>query len=96
MHWMDVCIVYPAQWLVIELLDPGDDVRTGGARPGLDDRIAVIELCADGCAARHRAAQLRRAHPGQRYCFLHTSYPSLAFDPPRRSAELGSSLEPHG
>ena len=68
MHWIDMCLVYPAQWLVVELF--------------ANDRVEVLELCADGCAAKHRAWELRQSHAGRTFCSVHTSYPSLAFDRP--------------
>lgn len=68
MHWTQMCLVYPAQWLVIEMLE--------------DDRVDVVELCADGCAAKHRAWELQQMHGERQFCFVHTSYPSLAFDRP--------------
>ncbi|CAN5864043.1 hypothetical protein BH11MYX3_BH11MYX3_02240 [soil metagenome] len=76
MQWIDMCVVYPAQWLVIELLE--------------DDHVQVVELCADGCAAKHRAWELRASHSGRHFCSVHTSYPSLAFDRPApRAASAG-------
>jgi hypothetical protein len=74
MQWMDLRIAYPAQWLVIEMTD-----STG-------ERVQVIELCADGCAAKHRALELRHTHPGRSFCCVHTSYPTLAFDRPAQRA----------
>ena len=68
-----MCAVYPAQWLVIELL--------------ANDRVEVIELCADGCAAKHRAWELRASHGGRSFRSVHTSYPKLAFDRPEDRPE---------
>lgn len=68
MQWTQMCLVYPAQWLVIELLE--------------GDRVEVVELCADGCAAKHRAWELRATNAGRTFCSVHTSYPTLSFDRP--------------
>jgi hypothetical protein len=72
MHWTDLSVAYPAQWVVIEMLD--------------GDRVAVVELCADGCAAKHRAWELRASHAGRTFCSVHTSYPKLDFDRPVAAA----------
>lgn len=72
MHWSELSVAYPAQWVVIEMLD--------------GDRVAVVELCADGCAAKHRAWELRCTHHGRSFCSVHTSYPKLEFDRPLAAA----------
>jgi hypothetical protein len=76
MHWMDMRVAYPGQWLVVELLE--------------DEHVEVIELCADGCAAKHRALELRHTHAHRVFCSVHTSYPTLAFDRPEPRAASAS------
>ena len=68
MPWTDLSVAYPAQWVVIEMLE--------------GDQVEVVELCADGCAAKHRAWELRAMYAGRNFCSVHTSYPKLDFDRP--------------
>ena len=68
MHWTDLSVAFPAQWVVIEMIE--------------GDHVEVVELCADGCAAKHRAWELRAMHAGRSFCSVHTSYPKLDFDRP--------------
>jgi hypothetical protein len=68
MRWTDACTAYPARWIVVE---------TTGAKDRAD--IRVVELCADGCAAKHRCRELCLLHPDRTFCFFHTSYPKLEF-----------------
>ena len=79
MRWTDVCAAYPAQWLVIEMLERHTEMRGETCRRVLD-RVEVIEVCADGRAALHRWRELRRAMPGRELCYVHTSYPALEFE----------------
>jgi hypothetical protein len=79
MRWTDVRAAYPGQWLVIEVLEDHIEIVNSTPRRVLD-RLAVIELCGDGCAAKHRYLELRHELPGRKLCFLHTSYPGLSFD----------------
>jgi len=85
MRWSDVCAAYPAQWLVIEVLEGHTEKHGDGCRRVLD-RVDVIEVCADGRAALHRYRELCRAMPDRALCYVHTSYPALEFEPARLSA----------
>lgn len=79
MRWSDVCAAYPAQWLVIETLEVHTETTGDRCRRVLD-RVEVIEVCADGCAARHRYRELCREMPGKILGYVHTSYPALEFE----------------
>jgi hypothetical protein len=68
MIWSEVRSAHPDQWLVIEALE----AHTEDDRRVLD-RIAVIEVCADGLATMKRYGALRREHPHREFCFVHTS-----------------------
>lgn len=83
MHWKDLPVSYPAQWLVIELVDRTSTAAADApaSAPQRHDAIEVIEVCGDGCVANHRTSELRRAFPRRAFVFVHTSYPSHAFDP---------------
>ena len=54
------------------------------------DRVAVLELCADGRAAMHASREHARTSPRREVLCVHTSYPSLHFEarvmPRRRKA----------
>ena len=43
------------------------------------DRVAVLELCADGRAAMHASREHARTSRGREVLCVHTSYPSLEF-----------------
>lgn len=75
MRWPEVRAAYPDQWLVIEALDAHseDDRR-------VLDRIAVIDLCADGRTTMKRYNELRRQHPHREFCFVHTSMIELKIE----------------
>jgi hypothetical protein len=68
MRWSDVRTAYPDQWLVIEALEAHSIENHR-----VFDRIAVIEVCADGPATMKRYADLHREHPQRELCFAHTS-----------------------
>lgn len=44
------------------------------------DRVAVLELCADGRAAMHASREHARTAPKREVLCVHTSYPSLHFE----------------
>ena len=44
------------------------------------DRVAVLELCADGRAAMHATREHARTAPSREVLCVHTSYPSLHFE----------------
>ena len=44
------------------------------------DRIAVVDVCADGRSAMKRYAELRREHPQRELCFVHTSNVELIIE----------------
>lgn len=67
MRWSEVRVAHPDRWLVIEALD----AHTEDARR-VFDRIAVIEVCADGPATMRRYGELRKQHPHRELCFVHT------------------------
>ena len=68
MRWPQVRAAYPDQWLIIEALE----VRTVDDRL-VFDRIAVVEVCADGPSAMKRYGELDRKHPDRVLCFAHTA-----------------------
>jgi len=72
MLWSEVRASHPDQWLVIEALD----AHTAGERR-VFDRIAVIDVCADGPSAMKRYAELRRQHPHREFCCAHTGMVEL-------------------
>jgi RNase adaptor protein for sRNA GlmZ degradation len=75
MRWPEVCVAHPDQWLVIESLDAHseNDHR-------IFDRIAVIDVCADGRTTMKRYSELRRQHPHREFCFVHTSMVELKIE----------------
>jgi hypothetical protein len=75
MRWPEVRAAHPEQWLVIEALDAHseNDQR-------VVDRIAVVDVCADGRATMKRYAELRREHPHREFCFVHTSRVELQIE----------------
>jgi hypothetical protein len=85
MRWSDVCAAYPAQWLVIEVLEVHTE-KHGDAYRRVFDRVEVIEVCADGRAAQHRYRELCHERPGRALCYVYTRYPALELEPARRSA----------
>ena len=75
MRWAEVRDAYPDQWLVIEVLDAHAE-----SNRRVLDRVAVLEVCADGRATMKRHAELRRQHPSRELCFVHTSVPELKIE----------------
>jgi hypothetical protein len=75
MRWPEVRAAYPDQWLVIEALD----AHSENDRRVLD-RIAVIDVCADGRTTMKRYGELRRRHPQREFCFVHTSMAELQIE----------------
>ena len=75
MRWSDVRAAYPDQWLVVEALDAHttDDRR-------IFDRIAVVDVCADGRATMKRYRELHREHPERELCFVHTEMVELEIE----------------
>lgn len=69
MIWNDLRRTHPEQWLVIEALEAHTD---GGGRRRLD-RVALVDVCADGRAAFQRYRELHRKHPEREYYPVHTS-----------------------
>jgi hypothetical protein len=67
MRWKEVREAYPDQWLVIEAVQ----AHSEGDRRVLD-KIAVVEVCADGSAALQRYRKLHQAHPEREYYYVHT------------------------
>lgn len=67
MRWKEVRKAYPDQWLVIEAVQAHseDDRR-------VLDKIAVVEVCADGTAALQSYRKLHHAYPEREYYFVHT------------------------
>ena len=72
MHWIDVRHVYPDQWLVIEALE----AHTENDQRHLD-RIAVVEVCADGETALQGYRRLHQQYPMREFYFVHTSREKL-------------------
>lgn len=75
MRWPEVRAAHPDQWLVIEALD----AHSENDRRVLD-RIAVIDICADGRTTMKRYGELRRQHPHREFCFVHTSMVELKIE----------------
>jgi hypothetical protein len=74
-RWPEVRDARPNQWLVVEILD-----ARAGADHRLVDRVAVIEIGADGRATMKRSGELNRQHPNREFCFAHTSMPELKIE----------------
>lgn len=72
MRWIDVCYAYPDQWLVIEALE----AHTENDQRHLD-RIAVVEVCADGETALQSYRRLHQQYPMREFYFVHTSRKQL-------------------
>jgi hypothetical protein len=75
MRWSEVRAHHPDQWLVIEALE----AHTQSDRR-IFDRIAVIDVCADGRSTMKRYAELHRQHPDREFCFVHTSRADLEIE----------------
>jgi hypothetical protein len=75
MRWPEVRAAHPDQWLVIEALDAHS---TNDRR--VFDRLAVVEVCADGPATMKRYAALHREHPERELCFVHTGMVELEIE----------------
>jgi hypothetical protein len=75
MRWPEVRAAHPDQWLVIEALDAHseNDCR-------VFDRIAMIDVCADGRTTMKRYGEFRRQHPHREFCFVHTSMVELKIE----------------
>lgn len=72
MRWQDVRAAHPEQWLVIEALEAHSENNHR-----VLDRIAVVDVCADGRSTMKRYRELRREHPQRELCFVHTSMVEL-------------------
>ena len=73
MLWTDVRKAYTNQWLVIEAIIAH---TTPDSQRKLD-KIAVIEVCADGNAAMNSYRQLHSQFPTREFYFVHTSREEL-------------------
>jgi hypothetical protein len=67
MLWVEVRKAYPNQWLVIEAVE-----AHSAADHRLLDKIAVVEVCADGTAALQSYRKLHQTHPEREYYYVHT------------------------
>jgi hypothetical protein len=67
MLWVEVRKTYPNQWLVIEAVEAHSETDRR-----LLDKIAVVEVCADGAAALQSYRNLHQAHPEREYYYVHT------------------------
>ena len=72
MNWQEVREAYPDQWLVIEAIE----AHTEESQRSLD-RIAVIEMSADGAAALQAYERLHRDYPQREFYFVHTGRETL-------------------
>lgn len=68
MNWTNIRQAYPDQWLVIEALE----AHTENERRYLD-RLAVVEVCADGTKAMQSYRRLHQQYPLREFYFVHTS-----------------------
>jgi hypothetical protein len=75
MRWPEVRAAHPDQWLVIEALEAHS---TENRR--IFDRIAVVEVCADGATTMKRYSDLHRQHPQRELCFVHTGMVELEIE----------------
>jgi hypothetical protein len=75
MRWPDVREVYPDQWLVIEALE-----AHSAENRRVFDRIAVVEVCADGPTTMKRCSDLHRQYPQRELCFVHTGAVELEIE----------------
>lgn len=72
MRWEEVQDAYPDQWLVIEAVQ----AHSEGDRRVLD-KIAVVEMCADGSTALVSYRKLHQTYPEREYYYVHTSRAEL-------------------
>lgn len=72
MQWSKVREIYPEQWLVIEALEAHTEDNQR-----LLDRIAVVEVCADGTAAMQSYQDLHQQFPLREFYFVHTARETL-------------------
>jgi hypothetical protein len=75
MRWDQVRADHPDRWLVVEALEAHSD----GHRRVLD-RLAVVEVCADGAGAMRRYRALHAQHPERELYFVHTGNAELDID----------------
>lgn len=73
MNWMEIRKAYPDQWLVIEALE----AHTTSDNQRALDKLAVIDMCADGKQAMHRYRRLHQTYPQREFYFVHTSREEL-------------------
>ncbi|OIP41900.1 hypothetical protein AUJ95_02585 [Candidatus Desantisbacteria bacterium CG2_30_40_21] len=69
MHWSEIRIAYPDQWLIIEALE-SYTMPDGRRQLG---HLAVVEMCSDGSMAMQRYRQLHQQYPFREFYFVHTS-----------------------
>lgn len=75
MQWAEIRAKHPDQWLVVEALEAHSE---GGRR--VPDRLAVVEICADGAVAFRRYRQLHHDHPAREFYFVHTQNAELEIE----------------
>jgi hypothetical protein len=72
MQWSEVRQAYPDQWLVFEALEAHTEQNQRRL-----DRLAVVELCADGQVALQSYRRLHQQYPQREFYFVHTSREEL-------------------
>ena len=70
--WPEVRATHTEQWLVIEALEAHSQNQQR-----ILDRIAVIEVCADGSAAMQSYRRLHQQYPLREFYFVHTGREEL-------------------
>jgi hypothetical protein len=73
MHWPEICVTYPDQWLIVEALEAH---TTPDSRRHLY-RLAVVEQCGDGSDAMQSYRSLHQRFPQRELYFVHTSRQEL-------------------
>jgi hypothetical protein len=73
MIWPEIRKVYPNQWLVIEAIA----AHTTQSSQRELEKIAVIEICADGITAMQRYRHLHSQFPEREFYFVNTNREEL-------------------
>jgi hypothetical protein len=76
MHWPEIRVTYPNQWLIVEALEAH---TTPDSRRHLD-RLAVVEQCRDGSDAMKSYRSLHGRYPQRELYFVHTSREELEIE----------------
>jgi hypothetical protein len=75
MRWDQVRADHPDRWLVVEALEAHSDRHRR-----VLDRLAVVEVCADGAGAMRRYRELHAQHLERELYFVHTGNAEFDID----------------